>query len=203
MFQFHPLVGALLAALATLAALTAASHACAAETYLGANIAARSNTDLNCIGGAACERPGNASGKIVGGYLSALAPLNGVEIAQGIEVMAYTAGSSKAVFRNANAFVPGSAKSKGIGVTHVLRASLGDFAITTRLGLGYTRGKLNYAAGGADSKSVVVPLVGLGVRYSLNRDWALNADWDRLPGKYNDQQKMVVNMFSIGLSYQF
>ncbi len=203
MLNSHPFVGAALASLACIAALAAAADTHAAEAYVGANLASRSSTKPSCSGGTNCERPGNAGGKVTGGYLADLPPVSGVQLAQGVEVMAYSLGLGKALLPGTSGPRPGSIKNKGVGITHVLQASFGDTILATRVGLAYSRGQIDYAAGASSSRDAIVPLLGLGVHYSLSRNWVLNADWDRLPVKYKDALKITVNMFSIGVSYKF
>ncbi len=202
MLNSHPIVGAILASMACIAALAAADiHA--TETYVGANLASRGSTRSSCSGGTSCESPGSISGKVTGGYLADLPPVHGIQSAWGLEVMAYSLGPGKALLPSTSGPRPGSVKNKGVGITHVLQASFGDTTLAARAGLAYSLGRIDYAAGTSSSRNVVVPLLGLGVHYSLSRNWGLNADWDRLPAKYKDAPKITVNMFSIGVSYKF
>ncbi|MFZ6649774.1 outer membrane beta-barrel protein [Undibacterium sp. TJN25] len=203
MLNSHPLVGASLAALACIAAITAAMDAAASEIYLGAGVAAGSMARLSCGNGALCERPDGISSKISGGYLASLAPVNGVEIAQGVEVMAYASKRGKTAIHTAEGLVNSARKSSGVALSQVLQASMGDLAVRARLGVGYLHGELDYANGKSGSKNHVAPVIGLGIRYTLDKNWSLAADWDRLPARYDDKQNGTTNLFSIGVSYKF
>lgn len=204
MLNSHPLVGASLAALACIAAITAAMDAGASETYAGASIAAGGTVRLNCSSSSsACEHPAGLSGKISGGYLSSLAPANSMEISQGVELMAYTTGRGKIMPSASGSSPLGMGKSSGVGLSQVIQAGTGNFAANARLGISYSHGELTNADGNSNSKGRVAPILGLGIRYTLDKSWSLTTDWDRLPVKYDDKQKATVNLFSFGVSYKF
>ena len=44
---------------------------------------------------------------------------------------------------------------------------------------------------------------GLGASYALNKNWALQADWDRLPTYVTTSTKAKADLYTVGLSYRF
>ena len=46
-------------------------------------------------------------------------------------------------------------------------------------------------------------MYGLGTAYAVTDNWSVHFDWDRVPVRYNGQQKATVDLFSLGLSYRF
>ena len=163
---------------ALVAAATAGSARAADDMYVGAGIGVRSHVDLNCAAGAACDRNGNASGKIFFGKATG------------------TVGSPAGN-------VPGSVKAEGLGVAGTARLNYGDFTAKARLGAAYVHGRTSYDAGGSDSKNSLAPLVGVGVSYALNKQWSLNADLDVVRAKFSSQEKASTQLYTLGASYRF
>lgn len=185
-----------LATVTAIAAAAAAGSARAAEdSYVGAGIGLRSHTDLNCAAGTECDRNANGSGKIYFG--KDLSPT------WGAEAFAYRLGTARGIVGSPSGDVAGRTQAEGLGVAATARTTVDAFTFKARLGAAYQHGSVKYAAGGSDTKNSVVPVAGLGVSYALNKQWALNADWDHFRGKFNDQQKASTQLFTVGASYRF
>lgn len=195
--------------LATLAALSGAGNAMAAdgnapETYLGLNLATQARYDQSCMAGSPCDRTAGSSGKIFGGYLAAPSQFDSFSLSQGVELMYYKLGLATAAFRSNSGVQAGSGNSKGVAASYVLQANFHDFSINGRVGISYAQSKLNYASGGSSSdRSFFVPVTGLGLRYALTKNLTLNADYDYLPNRFNDQEKGAAHMYSLGVGYKF
>jgi Outer membrane protein beta-barrel domain len=205
-----------LTAISTLIALAFTSSAFAGEPYIGAALSAYTDTNLNCIAGASCERAGNDSGKIVAGYMFNALPYNGFNITHGIEAMRYRIGTTKAAFAGEHGLVAGAVDTSGFSVMHKMEFNFENVAVYTRLGIGYASGTITYADPASAPRDArmsaiapyfgsgeLVPVIGLGARYCLTKNISLTADWDRLPVTYNRHDKNVNNMFSLGVLYKF
>ncbi len=185
-----------LATVTALVAVAAAGSARAAEdSYVGAGIGLRSHTDLNCAAGASCDRNASGSGKIYFG--------KDLGDTWGAEAFAYRLGKARGTVGSPAGDVAGDTQSEGLGLAATARAKLDDFTLKARLGAAYEHGRTRYAAGGSDSKNSLVPTVGLGVSYALNKQWAVNADWDHIRSKFSSQEKASTNLFTVGASYRF
>ena len=178
-------------------ALGAAMQAQAAgdENYAGVAIGARTHYGLDCSGAVRCDRNASGGGKI---YLGKQLEKNFAA-----EVMAFRLGSAEGALKNGSSRVAGSARAHGLAATGVFFQPLGDFTVKARLGVGYLRGEADFAAGGGTSKSAFAPVVGLGASYALSPQVSLNADWDRLPAKLGNGDKVTTSLFSLGLSFRF
>lgn len=202
------------ASLVTMAFATtahAADTGTGTSTYVGAAWGVRTNTDLNCAPGAACERPSKSSGKIFGGYTFATTPYDGFKLSQSVEGMLYQIGETKASFNTASGLKNGTAKSTGLGAYYKLDMGTDEFGITGKIGATYARSTLDPAIGSAGTALIggfsndwFAPAIGLGMRYSLNKNVDLTADWDRLSSKHaSSKTKTINNMFSVGVAYKF
>ncbi|MDE2428419.1 MAG: porin family protein [Burkholderiales bacterium] len=206
MFKSTSLLLAGIASLFVANAATAAdtANAMAPQTYMGLNLAVQSKYDLSCASTSPCDRKANSSGKIFGGYMMAPSLFEGVNVSQGVELMYYKVGNAKALFDSSNGMQAGTGNTKGVAASYVLQANFNDFSINGRAGVSYAQSKVNYLSGGSSSdKSFFVPVVGLGMRYAITPNVTLNADYDRLPDRFNDKEKGSVNMFSLGVGYKF
>ncbi|WP_188563961.1 outer membrane beta-barrel protein [Undibacterium terreum] len=203
MLNSHPAIGAALACVACATAICAATNASATEIYMGAGVASPGSQAVSCSNPTVCRNPGNVSVKLSAGYLSQFSATDSIQIAQGMELMAYSVGHNKLVKYDIASTKAGSMKNTGLAASYLVQAGMGQAALTGKIGLAYSQGKLSTDAGKSSTKNALVPVVGLGIRYSLTGHWSLNADWDRLPAKYDDGQKNRVKLFSIGLSYRF
>lgn len=204
----------LMAAIATVFAGTAATSAMAAdniptqaETYAGINFAAHAKYDLSCLGTSSCDTKAKSSGKIYAGYMAAPTMFEGVNVSQGAELMYYKVGSAVSTYPSTLSTASPETvlrSTEGLGASYVLQANFNDFSLNGRAGIAYTRNKTNYSdiSGTTTDKAFIVPVFGLGVRYSLAKNITLNADYDRLPNKFGGD-KGVINMLSLGVGYKF
>ncbi|UDF33468.1 UNVERIFIED_ORG: porin family protein [Shinella sp. XGS7] len=190
-----------LMALIALGAAGAASAAPVAQqgesNYVGGSLGLYKKYDLNCDTGVKCDKTPSTAGKIYGGHM--------FDERYGVEAMAFGMKSGVGSIKDkAGASVPGSVNLRGLGVSGVAAFGEGPFTFKGRLGVAYTKGKSNnYSTGTSESKSSLQPLIGAGVSYALSKEVSLNADWDRVSGKYNGNAKTHANMVSVGLSYKF
>lgn len=196
MSNFPASIAALaLAGLATgFAGPAAAQQAGAPSAYVGGNLGLYNKYDLRCGSGVACDRTAGFGGKVYGGYDYG---------SYGIEALAFSVNAGSGLVRQGTASVAGSVREQGLGVVGVLPLQAGDFTLKGKLGLAYTRGKVSYAAGGSDGKKMFAPLIGASVSYPLSKDLSLSADWDQLRAKYNADNRVRVNMLSVGISHKF
>jgi hypothetical protein len=179
-----------------LAAASVAGLSWAEDTYVGASIGARTHYGLDCASGATCDRNGGTSGKIVFGKTFD----NGF----GGEVMAFRLGQAKGSVKNGTGLVPGRLSTQGLAAVGTYDLLKGEsFTLKGRLGLAYAHGKASYEAGGSSSKSYFTSVVGLGTSYAINKQWSLNADWDRTNAVAGNSQKSHVDLFSIGATFHF
>lgn len=167
----------------------------AEDNYVGAAIGARTHYGLDCAGAVTCDRNANASGKIYFGKQ--------LEKNFAAEVMAWRLGDGKGSVKNGGASMAGTVHSQGVAAVAVASTGFDALTIKARLGVGYVRGSTDYAAGGSTAKSAFVPVMGLGASYALDKNWSINADWDRLPARVNGETRVNANMFSLGALYRF
>lgn len=191
-----------IAASITAMSISASAHA---DTTIGSAWAVRTNSDLNCAVGGACERASKSSGKIYEAYNFSVTPYNGFSITQSVEGMLYRIGDTKASFNTKSGVKNGIGRSSGAGIFYKVDLGTDEFGVVARIGSNFSRGSVDYVGGGSDSdKSWFAPAGGLGVRYNLNKNWTLTADWDRLPTKYNSTASKSKNdMYSLGVAYKF
>ena len=186
------------------AVLALVSVAASAQNYVGATVGISHNYDLDCVAGATCDRGANSTGKVVIGHEFGNTPLWGGDFGGAVEFMGYRAAEAKAGFQNGTGLVAGSGLSTGLGAAYAMHLAYGDFAVKTRLGVAYTKGSVDYLAGGSDSSTSWAPYVGVGASYALTKSVDLNLDWDRLPTRFRDNtDKANVNMWSLGATYKF
>lgn len=187
------------APLMALIALGAAGVASAQQTsnYVGASVGLYNKYSLRCVQGSKCDDTPSAGGKIFGGHM--------FSENFGLEASAFGTKSAFGAVKDVKGTTqPGSVNLRGLGLSGVAAISEGPFTFKGRLGVAYTQGKASYASSGVQSKeSGLQPLIGAGVSYDLSKQLALNADFDRISGKYNDKAKAHANMVSVGLSYKF
>ena len=170
------------------------AHA-AEDNYAGASIGAATHYRLDCTGAAACDRNANGSGKIYFGKQ--------LDKTFSTELMGWKLGDAQGNVRNATGSVAASVHSQGVAVVGVAGTSFDAVSVKARLGVGYTRGFTDYAAGSGAAKSAFMPVMGVGASYALDKQWSLNADLDRLPARVNGHTRVNANMFSLGASYKF
>ncbi|MET3136258.1 hypothetical protein AAKU61_000596 [Undibacterium sp. GrIS 1.2] len=197
------------ASIASLLLGTAATSAMAADTttteagaYAGLNIAAQAKYDLDCSsnGQTGCNRKANSSGKIYAGYMGAPSLFEGINVSQGIELMYYKVGSATRTFIGSS----DSFNTKGLAASYVLQANFNNFSLNGRAGAAYTTDKYGSSfLGTSNTNHSVVPVIGLGARYSLTKNISLNADYDRLVSDANNAAKGPIHMFSLGVGYKF
>jgi outer membrane immunogenic protein len=196
------------AALLAGAALLAAGAAGAADLspgYIGADLGLRNHYSLDCLGGNACDKNANRSGKLYAGYTLGSGQLLGMSSSHAVELSVFTGGTAKGAFKNgAGVLQQGEGKLAGFGVVNAGTLKLSeDWALNTRLGVVFQRGKVNYAAGGSDSKNQLALTAGLGLAYALDKNWSLKADWNYQPVKFGKSGNTNLNTFSLGAAYHF
>ena len=205
MFKLNRLSSFAVVSGAILSNLALSTYAFAAETYLGAGLSAYTRSKVKCGFDDPCEKAGTNTGKIYAGHMFDTLPYNGFNITHGIEAMGYQVGANKASYLFKNKLVAGAGESNGVGLLYKLDVSFNnDFSVYTRVGTSYGRSSVKFASGiNESSSSWFAPVVGLGAKYAMTKNFSLVADWDRLPAKYSDGNKSVNNMFSLGVVYKF
>lgn len=195
-----------LSLIASVGALALSGSAFAGDTTIGGAWAVRTNSDLGCVANAPCERASKTSGKIYGDYSLSVTPYNGFSITQSVEGMLFQVGATKASFNTGSGVKSGNGKSNGAGIFYKVDLGTDDFGVTAKLGTSYARGSVDFIGGGSESeKAWFMPAGGIGFRVNLNKNWALTADWDRLPVKYSrsSNSKSKNDMYSLGVAYKF
>jgi len=173
----------------------AAGSAFADETYVGAGIGARTHYGLDCAAGQSCDRLGSASGKVYFG--TTLGPRFGVE------GVAIRLGNATGLVNTDTGPATGRVRSESLGAVGVARYTQDAWTVKGRLGVALSHGKVDYSAGGHASKTALVPLVGLGASYAIDKNWSVNLDWDRLSSRVSSTGRASADLFSVGLSHAF
>jgi opacity protein-like surface antigen len=189
--------------LATAAAITtlafASADAMAAQDSgisVGLSTALQTHYGLACPSSGPCDRNASGGAKITLG--KQLTPNFGVE------AMAFQLGRATGLVNSGSTAVAGSGKANGVALSAVASTELGPFTLKGKLGAAYVHGSTSYSAGGgATSNNLVLPALGAGVSYAINKEWAMNADWDYLPVKLNGNTKTHASLFTLGVSYKF
>ncbi len=196
------------------AALLAGGAAGAADLspgYVGVDLGLRNHYSLDCLGGNACDKNANRSGKLYAGYTLGTGQLLGKTTVHAVELSVYNGGTATGAFKNgAGVLQQGEGKMSGVGVASAGSIKLSeDWAISTRLGVAYQRGKvsyLNYAPNtsiGSDVKNHFALTGGLGLAYALDKHWSLKADWNYMQVKLGKAERSNLNTFSVGAAYNF
>lgn len=126
-------------------------------------------------------------------YRFAALPFRGGVAVPALEVVGY-AGAARG---------DAGCKFAGAGLQGAVNYQFDAFTLSGRAGMGYTRGSGKRADGDRDGKKRLGILYGLGTAYAVTDNWSVHFDWDRVPVRYNGQQKATVDLFSLGLSYRF
>ncbi|WGG50229.1 outer membrane protein [Rugamonas sp. DEMB1] len=196
------------------AALLAAGAAGAADLspgYVGVDIGLRNHYSLDCLAGNACDKNANRSGKLYAGYTLATGQLLGRDTTHAVELSVYNGGTATGAFKNGSGVLQqGEGKLAGVGVASAGSIKLNEeWALTTRLGVVYQRGKVNYlnyapnTSVGSDVKNQFALTAGWGLAYALDKNWSLKADWNYLPVKFGKAESSNLNTFSVGAAYHF
>ena len=94
-------------------------------------------------------------------------------------------------------------KFAGAGVQGAVNYQFDAFTLSGRAGMGYTRASTEPPGVRREREKRLGFLYGLGTAYAVTDNWSVHIDWDRVPVRYNGQQKATVDLFSLGLSYRF
>jgi hypothetical protein len=188
-----------LTALHTLTAIAAAatlgSAQAAEDTYVGIGIGARTKIDIDCAAGAACDRTPSGSGKIFFG--------KDFDKTWGAEAFAYRLGHATGVINSPTGLQAGNVRAEGLGVVGTARADWDALTFKARLGAAYNHGKTDYTAGGSDTRNSLVPVVGAGVTWNIDKKWGVNLDWDRIDTRFNRNEKAATDLLTVGVGYRF
>ena len=173
----------------------AAGSAFADETYVGAGIGARTHYSLDCAAGQACDRLGSASGKVYFGTT--------LGDRFGVEGVAIRLGNATGVVNRDSGPATGRVRSESLGAVGVVRFTQDAWTVKGRVGAALSHGKVDYAAGGHASKTALVPMVGLGASYAIDKHWSVNLDWDRLSSRVSDKGRASADLVTVGFSHAF
>ena len=181
---------------ATIAAAAALGSAQAAEdTYVGVGIGARTKIDVDCAAGASCDRTPSGSGKIFFG--------KDLDKTWGAEAFAYRLGHATGTINSPSGPQAGNVRAEGLGVVGTARADWDALTFKARLGAAYNHGQTDYALGGGDTRNSLVPVVGAGVTWNVDKKWGVNLDWDRIDTRFNRQEKAATDLITVGVGYRF
>jgi opacity protein-like surface antigen len=177
-----------------------AAHA--ADTYVGMGLGS-ARVGLPCAAGQPCER--NATGS----YKFFL----GVEPTEhlGAELMAWRLGDARGSGLLGTNLLPARTTSEGLGLVGVARTQIDAWTLRARLGVALgtkSRTELDTSsvgavAPGSTTLRELTVIGGLGASYALNKNWSLQADWDRLPARVTTATKAKADLYSVGVSYRF
>jgi opacity protein-like surface antigen len=127
---------------------------------------------------------GNASAKATLGYSFGEVPFPGGSFVNSLELVGFSAK-------------PHATRANGIGALDALSFKFDNFALTARVGLGWTR-TLDYLP-----RETAGLMAGLGASYALDQHWAVNLDVDRVPTRFVVAGKEKANLVTVGASYRF
>jgi OOP family OmpA-OmpF porin len=100
-------------------------------------------------------------------------------------------------------YTGGSDKVKGKGVD---MTAIGTLSVTDTITVMGRGGLMRWAVDtDSDSATGISPLYGIGAKFSLTKEVALRADWERLKnlGDYNTTGKSDVNTWTLGAMFSF
>jgi opacity protein-like surface antigen len=183
-------------------AALAASAAQAADFYAGLGLGS-ARVGLPCTAGQPCDRTASGSHKI----------FVGVDATQhlGAELVAWGLGEARGSGQLGSSLLPARTSSESIGLVGVARTQIDAWTLRARLGLvlgSESRTELDVSSVGPVTPSNTTlrersAVWGLGASYALNKNWALQADWDRLPARVTTETKAKADLFSVGVTYRF
>ncbi|MFM7532563.1 MAG: outer membrane beta-barrel protein [Rubrivivax sp.] len=183
-------------------AALAASAAQAADTYVGLGLG-DARVGLPCSANQPCDRAASGSYKV----------FMGVEPTQhlGVELMAWRLGDARGSGQLGTNVLPARTSSEGLGLVGVARTRIDAWTLRARLGVALgtkSRTELDTSsigpvAPGSTTLRERTAVWGLGASYALNKSWALQADWDRLPARVTTATKAKADLYTVGVSYRF
>ena len=94
-------------------------------------------------------------------------------------------------------------KFAGAGLQGAVNYQFDAFTLSGRVGMGYTRASTEPPGARREREKRLGVMYGLGTAYAVTDNWSVHFDWDRVPLRYNGQQKATVDLFSLGLSYRY
>lgn len=191
------------AALALLAGAACGGTAAHAADFYGGVGLGSARVGLPCATGQACERSATGSYKA----------FVGVEPTEhlGAELMAWRLGDARGSGLLGTNLLPARTTSEGLGLVGVARTQIDAWTLRARLGVALgtkSRTELDTSSVGAVAPGSTTlrertVIGGLGASYALNKNWSLQADWDRLPARVTTATKAKADLYSVGVSYRF
>jgi len=198
-------IGAIVLAVGS-AGAGAAAYGDTSPLYAGAAVG-RMQYKVACALGGECRLHDNGSGKVYAGFSFAPASLwQGSELTSSAEVVGYYGGKVHLNEQFPGFSTPYTESFRGGALMY--KASIREsqaLSLHVRAGVSHLTGKLTLkGADYATRKSTeTAPAFGLGVSYALGRQWALNADYDRLRVTFAGPATDTVHMFTLGAAFKF
>jgi opacity protein-like surface antigen len=170
------------------------------SVYAGAALGTTDFT-LSCVSGPCDSSQHRVGGKLYIGYTPPGFQWANPGLVNSFELMAYSAGANDGGYPKASGGGD-KIRFRGVGVVDSLSYSVDAFALTGRLGVGYTRASLDFGGGGYRQKEKLGVLAGVGVSFAVNNRWTVKADIDQVPATDLVGRKSL-NLFSLGAAYRF
>jgi opacity protein-like surface antigen len=184
--------------------------------YLGVDVGVHTQyRDLRCGGGVHCDDSADFSGRLYGGYQFGSSELFGLKQHNALELGVFGFGHARSLIQAGapDFYLGGKSKVYGSSLNYVAGLDLAEgLRLNAKVGLSVARSSVQYAtmtglndfgANGSVRHNRVGVDYGLGASYALDRNWSLHADWLRTPVKLGAADKTSVNLYSLGLGYDF
>jgi outer membrane immunogenic protein len=182
----------------------AASYGNTSPIYAGAG-AGRSSYDVGCLANAACGVRSKASGKVYAGFnFAPMSAWPGSELTGSVELSTYLGGNAELLSQHGTQPYRAIYTYRGAGLGYRLMwRETESLSLSARLGVSYLNGKIKVAGGEAGNADKTALSGGLGASYTLDKHWSLNADYDLLQAKFDQDKARTIHLFTLGAGYKF
>src|SRR5262249_19149695 len=127
----------------------------------------------------------------------------------GIEAVAYSMGDARIkTDQGGGAILDQTIRLQGYGLVAVGAIPLGPVSLNARAGYAAATIKRDNiingsSVTGSSEKSRAEPIFGVGAKFTVWRGLFVTADWDRVRGETNFNEKFQVDLFSGGIGWKF
>ena len=185
---------------------SAAPYGDTSPIYVGGGLG-RTEYDIRCRLADKCNLHKTGSGKLYAGFSFAPSDVwHGVQLVSSLEAVAYQSGEVALNGRYQSIVAPLVQSFRGAGLVYKGSIRAGEsLSVHGRVGVSHTWGKMEYKGRPPSSATFgrTAPTAGVGLSYALDRQWSLNADYDRLKVKFDGWPVDTVHMMTLGAGYKF